>query len=143
MGGTEGRSLQFPDGIATRHELFSDCSFHAARQRGFRCCGRYSWPSARNTSFPVYFHGILQENDTSIGAFFCSVRNVGVVSHNVMIDIGDGGNLTDNAFANSVSLAPGHGTILTFPPHRGFTAFDACIVTTDEGTTDALEDLRL
>jgi len=87
---------------------------------------------------PCISTGFLQEDDTSIGAFFCSVRNVGVVSHNVMIDIRDGGNLTDNAFANSVSLAPGHGTILTFPPHRNFTAFDAYVVSTDEGTTDAL-----
>ena len=92
---------------------------------------------------PCISTGFLQENDTSIGSFFCSVRNVGVVSHNVTIEIRDGANLTDNAFANSMSLAPGHGTILSFSPHGGFTAFDACVVTTDEDTLGALQDLRV
>jgi hypothetical protein len=92
---------------------------------------------------PCISTGFLQEDDTSIGSFSCSVRNVGVVSHNVTIDIRDGGNLTDGGFAHSVSLAPGHGTLLSFSPHKDFTAFDACVVTTDEGTTDALQDLRV
>jgi hypothetical protein len=92
---------------------------------------------------PCISTGFLQEDDTSVGSYFCSVRNVGAVSHNVTIDVRDAGNLTDNRNRFPFTLAPGHGIVFDFSPHMGFTASDACIVTTDEGTTDALQDLAV
>ena len=112
-------------------------------EAAFAAAGGVPGPPTVTPVFPCISTGLLQENDTRTGSFFCSVRNVGVASHNVRIDIIDGVNLIDAGFASSVALAPGHGTILTFGPNPNFTAFDACVVTTDEGTIDALQDLRV
>jgi len=92
---------------------------------------------------PCISTGFLQEDDTSVGCYFCSVRNVGAVSHNVTVDIRDAGNLTDERNLLPSTLAPGHGIVFSFCPSRNFTASDACIVTTDDGTTDALQDLAV
>jgi hypothetical protein len=92
---------------------------------------------------PCISTGLLQEDDTSVGTYFCSVRNVGTVSHAVTIDVRDAGNLTESGTAVPLTLAPGHGIVLSAPPTRNFTASDACVVTTDEGTTDALQDLAV
>jgi len=91
---------------------------------------------------PCISTGFLGKSGAT-GSYLCSVRNVGLVSHNVTIDIRDQGNLTDNANASPTPLAPGHGTGVGFSPPENVTASDACVVTTDEGTTDALEDLRV
>jgi hypothetical protein len=90
---------------------------------------------------PCISTGFLEENDTSVGCYFCSVRNVGGTSHNATIDFRDAGNLTDNA--TTIPLLPGHGIVVSSCPPRGFTASDACLVSTDEGTTDALQDLAV
>jgi hypothetical protein len=82
---------------------------------------------------PCISTGFLQEDDTSVGSYFCSVRNVGAVSHNVTVDFRDTANLTDERNINPITLAPGHGIVFDFSPHVGFTASDACVVTTDEG----------
>ena len=92
---------------------------------------------------PCISTGFLQEDDTSVGSYFCSVRNVGGTSHKVTVDFRDAGNLTDESNISPITLAPGHGIVFDFPPHAGFTASDACVVTTDEGTTDALQDLAV
>jgi hypothetical protein len=92
---------------------------------------------------PCISTGFLQEDDTSVGSYFCGVRNVGGTSHNVTVDFRDAGNLTDERNRTPITLAPGHGIVLDFSPHVGFTASDACVVTTDEGTTDALQDLAV
>jgi hypothetical protein len=92
---------------------------------------------------PCISTGYLQEDDTSVGSYFCSVRNVGATSHKVTVDFRDAANLTDERNLTPITLAPGHGIVFDFPPHMGFTASDACVVTTDEGTTDALQDLAV
>ena len=92
---------------------------------------------------PCISTGFLQEDDTSVGSYFCSVRNVGGTSHQVTVDFRNAGNLTDERNISPITLAPGHGIVFDFPPHAGFTASDACVVTTDEGTTDALQDLAV
>ena len=92
---------------------------------------------------PCISTGFLQEDDTSVGSYFCGVRNVGGTSHKVTVDFRDAGNLTDERNLSPITLAPGHGIVFDFPPHMGFTASDACVVTTDEGTTDALQDLAV
>jgi hypothetical protein len=92
---------------------------------------------------PCISTGFLQEDDTSVGCYFCSVHNVGAVSHNVTVDVRDVGNLTDERNLLPTALAAGHGIVFSFCPPRDFTASDACVVTTDEGTTDALQDLAV
>ena len=91
---------------------------------------------------PCIATGIIQEDDTSLGCYFCNVRNVGTVSHNVAVDVRNTGNFTESGTI-PLPLAPGHGIVVSACPTRGFTASDACIVTTDEGTTDALHDLTV
>src|SRR5260370_32413762 len=73
---------------------------------------------------PCISTGFLQEDDTSVGSYFCSVRNVGAVSHNVTIDVRDAGNLTDNRNRFPFTLAPGHGIVFDFSPHTVFTPSD-------------------
>jgi len=92
---------------------------------------------------PCISTGFLQEDDTSVGSYFCSVRNVGATSHQVTVDFRDAGNLTDERNLVPITLAPGHGIVFDFSPHVGFTASDSCVVTTAEGTTDALQDLAV
>ena len=93
---------------------------------------------------PCISTGFLAEvqSDTSVGCYTCYVRNVGVVSHNVSTDIRNAGNFTDSATIPP-AVAPGHSTGATFCPAANNTASDACVVTTDEGTTDALKDLAV
>jgi hypothetical protein len=91
---------------------------------------------------PCVSTGPLQEDDTSVGCYSCNVRNVGTTSHNVTIDVRDTGNLTASGTV-PLPLAPGHGIVVSSCPTRNFTASDACVVTTEEGTTDALEDLAV
>jgi hypothetical protein len=93
---------------------------------------------------PCISTGLLAEvqTDTSVGCYTCYVRNVGTVSHNVSTDIRDAGNLTDSGTI-PLTVAPGHSTGATFCPSANNTASDACVVTTDEGTTDALQDLAV
>jgi hypothetical protein len=93
---------------------------------------------------PCISTGFLAEvqTDTSVGCYTCYVRNVGTVSHNVSTDIRDAGNLTDSGTI-PLTVAPGHSTGATFCPSANNTASDACVVTTDEGTTDALQDLAV
>ena len=91
---------------------------------------------------PCISTGFLQEDDTSLGCYFCGVRNVGTTTHKVSVDVRDTGNLTESGTI-PLPLAPGHGIVVSACPTRGFTASDACIVTTDEGTTDALQDLAV
>jgi hypothetical protein len=50
---------------------------------------------------------------------------------------------TDNRNLVPFTLAPGHGIVFSSCPPRNITASDACVVTTDEGTTDALQDLAV
>jgi hypothetical protein len=92
---------------------------------------------------PCIATGYLQEDDTSVGCYFCSVHNVGTVSHNVTIDVRNTGNVSDNRNLIPFTLSPGHGIVFSSCPSSNFTASDACIVTTDEGTTDALQDLAV
>jgi hypothetical protein len=91
---------------------------------------------------PCIATGIIQEDDTSVGCYFCNVRNVGTVSHNVAVDVRNTGNFTESGTI-PLPLAPGHGIVVSACPTRGFTASNACVVTTDEGTTDALQDLAV
>ena len=82
------------------------------------------------------------QTDSSVGCYTCTVRNVGTVSHNVSTDIRDAVNLTESATI-PLPVAPGHSTGATACPPANTTASDACVVTTDEGTTDALQDLAV
>jgi hypothetical protein len=92
---------------------------------------------------PCISTGILQEDDASVGCYFCNVRNVGTTSHKVSVDVRDTGNVTQSGTV-PLPLAPGHGIVVSAcPQNRNFTASNACIVTTDEGTTDALRDLAV
>lgn len=93
---------------------------------------------------PCISTGFLAEvqSDTSVGCYTCTVRNVGTVSHNVSTDIRDAVNLTESATI-PLPVAPGHSTGATACPSANTTASDACVVTTDEGTTDALQDLAV
>jgi len=93
---------------------------------------------------PCISTGFLAEvqSDTSVGCYTCYVRNVGVVSHNVSTDIRNAGNFSDSATI-PLPVPPGHSTGATFCPAANNTASDACVVTTDEGTTDALQDLAV
>lgn len=59
-----------------------------------------------------------------------------------MTDIRDAGNLTESATI-PLTVAPGHATGATFCPPANNTASDACVVTTDEGTTDALQGVAV
>ena len=67
----------------------------------------------------------------------CWVRNVGVGSHFVRIDIRGAGNLTLDTL--SELLAPGVFDGLRVDVSNAV----SCVVTTDEGTTKALEDLAV
>jgi hypothetical protein len=90
---------------------------------------------------PCITTATLQENGFTTGSYICSVRNGGVVSHNVTIRIVNTGNDADNGNRTPVLLAPGKTTSEGFSPPSDQTSADACVVTTDEGTTDALSDL--
>ena len=91
---------------------------------------------------PCISTGFLSEDGTSVGCYTCTVRNVGTVSHTVAVDIRDEGNLADGGRI-PLPVAPGQSTGTEFCPHPNFTSADACVVVTDEGTTDALQDLAV
>jgi hypothetical protein len=90
---------------------------------------------------PCITTATLQENGSTTGSYICSVRNGGVVSHNVTIRIVNSGNGADSGNRTPASLAPGKTTSEGFSPPSDETSADACVVTTDEGATDALSDL--
>ena len=93
---------------------------------------------------PCIATGLIEEsNFDAVGCYLCNVRNVGATSHQVTIDIRDTGNLTDSANIAPITLAPGHTSLFSFCPPDNQTSGDACVVTTVEGTTDALEDLAV
>jgi len=93
---------------------------------------------------PCISTGFIQEsNFDAVGCYYCNVRNVGATSHSVTIDIRDNENLTDSANILPIVLAPGQGSIYSFCPPDNQTSGDACVVTTVEGTTDALGDLAV
>lgn len=91
---------------------------------------------------PCVSTGFLQDPGTEGSCYICTVRNVGTASHNVSTEIRDAGNLTDSGTI-PLTVAPGQATGTEFCPHPDFTASDACVVATDEGTTDALQDLAV
>jgi hypothetical protein len=92
---------------------------------------------------PCITTATLQENGFTSGSYICSVRNAGVVSHQVTIRIVNTGNGADSGNRTPVSLAPGKTTSEGFSPPSNQTSADACVVTTNEGTTDALSDLAV
>ena len=67
----------------------------------------------------------------------CWVRNVGVAAHFVRIDIRQAGNLTLDTLLEVI--APGKFDGLRIDVSNAV----SCVVTTDEGTTNALEDLAV
>ncbi len=92
---------------------------------------------------PCITTATLQENGFTTGSYICSVRNGGVVGHNVTIRIVNTGNGADSGNRTPVSLPPGKTTSEGFSPPGDQTSAEACVVTTDEGTTDALSDLAV
>jgi len=80
--------------------------------------------------------------DTPANSFYlCTVRNIGPAAHTVTIAIRDNSNVNVSDKA-SVTLAPGTSTNLTSPVF-GTQSQLSCVVTTAEGTTDALQDLAV
>jgi len=72
---------------------------------------------------------------------FCTVRNAGTVPHNVTIDVRDDRNFSLSYRGNATeSLDPGTSNGIIATPPAGMVA---CVVTTDEGTPDALKDLSV
>lgn len=72
---------------------------------------------------------------------FCTVRNVGVVTHNVTMDVRDEDNLSAGFSGNATpSLGPGTSNFIVA---SSISFQEACVVTTDEGTPDALADLSV
>jgi hypothetical protein len=93
---------------------------------------------------PCISTGLLSESNSNGGCYACNVRNVGGTSHNVTIDFRDTQNLTDSRTRNPITLAPGQSVIVTFCSSTPDVLIqDACVVTTEEGTTGALEDLTV
>ena len=92
---------------------------------------------------PCITTATLQENGFTSGSYICSVRNGGAVSHHVTIRIVNTGNGADSGNRTPVSLAPGKTTSEGFSPPSNQTSGEACVVTTDEGTTEALSDLAV
>jgi len=92
---------------------------------------------------PCISTGYLQEDDTSVGCYFCSVRNAGAGNHHVTIDVRNTANFTESRNLVPFTLLSGHGVVFSSCPSSNSTASDACVVTTDEGTTDALQDLAV
>src|SRR5215469_15669947 len=90
---------------------------------------------------PCITTATLQENGFTTGSYICSVRNGGVVSHNVTIRLVNIVNGADSGNRLPTVLAPGKTTSEGFSPPSNQTSAEACVVTTDEGTTDALSDL--
>ena len=90
---------------------------------------------------PCITTSTLQENGFTTGSYICSVRNGGVVSHNVTIRLVNIVNGADSGNRLPTVLAPGKTTSEGFSPPSNQTSAEACVVTTDEGTTDALSDL--
>jgi len=90
---------------------------------------------------PCITTATLQENGFTTGSYDCSVRNGGVVSHKVTIRIVNIDNGAVSGNRTPVLLAPGKTTDEGFSPPSNQTSAEACVVTTDEGTTDALSDL--
>jgi hypothetical protein len=76
----------------------------------------------------------------TVNAAFCFVRNVGVVSHNATSELRNGGNQIVKS--SPLSLGPGEGVIGAIAYVSDESAV-ACILTTDEGTTDALKDVAV
>src|SRR5579871_2219504 len=124
--------LQKSDGLVRRDSRSYPGSLAAGVQAAFASAGGVPGRPTPPPS-PCISTGFLQEDDTSVGPYFCGVRNVGGTSHKVTVDFRDAGNLTDERNLSPIILAPGHGIVFDFLPHTGFTASDACIVTTDEG----------
>jgi hypothetical protein len=91
---------------------------------------------------PCISTGILEEDGPAASCYFCSVRNVGLVSHNVTVDVRNAGNFTESGTI-PLTVAPGHGLVVASCTTANVTASNACVVTTDEGTTDALQDLAV
>ncbi len=72
---------------------------------------------------------------------FCTVRNVGVVTHNVTMDVRDEDNLSAGFSGNATpSLQPGTSNFIAA---SSISSEQACVVTTDEGTPAALADLSV
>ena len=92
---------------------------------------------------PCISTGILSENGSTTGSYSCYVRNVGVVSHNVTLRIVNTSNHAVSGNRTPISLAPGKATGVGFTPPSNRPSAEACVVTTDEGTTDALSDLAV
>lgn len=91
---------------------------------------------------PCISTGFLSEDGFSVGCYTCTVRNVGAVSHTIAVDIRDEANLADSGRV-PLPVAPGQSTGAGFCPPANVTSSDACVVVTDEGTTDALQDLAV
>jgi hypothetical protein len=80
--------------------------------------------------------------DTPVSSFYlCTVRNIGPAAHTVTIAIRDNSNV-DVTVKAPVTLTPGTSTNLTSPV-TGTESQLSCVVTTAEGTTDALQDLAV
>lgn len=92
---------------------------------------------------PCISTGFLAENGFEAGGcYFCNVRNVGVTSHTVAVEVRDQLNFIEGGTIPQ-PLAAGQGIIVSSCPPANQTSSDACVVTTDEGTTDALGDLAV
>jgi len=92
---------------------------------------------------PCISTGLLAENGfENGGCYFCNVRNVGITSHTVGVEVRDQLNFIEGGTIPQ-PLAAGQGIIVSSCPPANQTSSDACVVTTDEGTTDALRDLAV
>ena len=92
---------------------------------------------------PCISTGFLAENGFETGGcYFCGVRNVGVTSHTVAVEVRDQLNFIEGGTIPQ-PLAAGQGIVVSSCPPANQTSSDACVVTTDEGTTDALGDLAV
>ena len=92
---------------------------------------------------PCISTGILAENGFETGGcYFCNVRNVGITSHTVGVEVRDQLNLIEGGTI-PLPLAAGQGIVVSSCPPANVTSSNACVVTTEEGTTDALGDLAV